>query len=237
MHLQAVREPEPLHREREHPVHRPLQLLSGLAARQRHPLGPGPAVAQVEVLLQHDLVQPPLPGAVGALLVDVSEQAEAGLVVEEVGRDQLGPALQGDVEGVGIPEGLGITREDELLLVLAQLLEDVVRDVGVRQLVLDDRDPGHEGVDARGPLGGQVVGGGGDQLGVAGHDERVLQLLQVLGGHLRGRFDELAPAQELVEDRVSGCHAHLLVDPSFCQHSPRSCHSLQEIGSAAQPAA
>ena len=73
--------------------------------------------------------------------MDVSEQAEAGLVVEEVGSDQLGPALQGDVEGVGVAEGLGVTREDQLLLVLAQLLEDVVRDVGVRELVLDDAMP------------------------------------------------------------------------------------------------
>jgi len=100
---------------------------------------------------------------------------------------------------VGVAEALGVAAEDELLLVLAELLEDVVGDVGVRELVLDDRDARHEGVDAGRALGGEVVGGGGDELGVAGHDEGVLELPEVLGGHLAGGLDELARLDHLVE--------------------------------------
>ncbi len=128
----------------------------------------------MEVLLGHHLVQASFPGPVRAFVVDVAEEAEAGLVVHAVGDDELGPAVEWDVEGVGVTEALGIAAEDQLLLVLAELLEDVIRDVGVRQLVLDDRDPGHEGVDRRSPLGGEVVRGGRDELGVARHDESVL---------------------------------------------------------------
>ena len=94
--------------------------------------------------------------------MDVTEEAETGLVVETVGHNELRPAVEGDVEGVGIAEALRVAAEDELLLVLAEVFEDVVRDVGVGELVLDDRDAGHEGVDARCPLGREVVGGGGD---------------------------------------------------------------------------
>jgi hypothetical protein len=85
------------------------------------------------------------------------------------------------------------------VLVFAELLEDVIRDVGVSQLVLDDGDAGHEGVDGRGPLGCQVVGRGGDQLGVAGHDERVLELPEVLLGHLVAGLDQLPRLDHLVE--------------------------------------
>src|ERR687888_346893 len=98
--LARVRQAEPLDREWEHPVDRGLQLVARLAARLRHAASPGAAVPEVEVLLEHHLVEAPLPGAVGAVPVDVAEEAEPGLVVEEVGDDQLGPALQGDVERV-----------------------------------------------------------------------------------------------------------------------------------------
>src|SRR5215471_1663800 len=68
--LDAVGQAEPLDGQREHPVDRPLELVLRGAAGLRHPLGPGAAVAEVEVLLQHHLVEAALPGAVGALLVD-----------------------------------------------------------------------------------------------------------------------------------------------------------------------
>src|SRR5438067_585865 len=130
---------------REHPVDGALQFVLGRAADRADPLHPGAAVAEVEVLLEHHLVEAALPGTVGAFVVDVAEEAEAGLVVEAVGDHELGPALERDVEGVGVAEALGVAAEDELLLVLAELLEDVVGDVGVGELVLDDRDARHEG--------------------------------------------------------------------------------------------
>src|SRR5207247_6784185 len=114
----------------------------GRPAGRAYALHPGAAVAEVEVLLEHDFVEAALPGAVRALVVDVAEEAEAGLVVEAVGDHELGPALERDVEGVGVAEALGVAAEDELLLVLAQLLEDVVGDVGMTELGLDGRDAG-----------------------------------------------------------------------------------------------
>ena len=131
--------------------------------------------------------------------MDIAEQAEAGLVVEAVRDHELGPGVQGHVEGVGVAKALRVAAEDQLFLVLAELLEDVVRDVRVRELILDDRDPGHERVDRRGALGGEIVGRSGDQLGVAGHDQGVLELAQVLRRHLRGRLDELARLDHLLE--------------------------------------
>ena len=108
--------------------------------------------------------------------MDVPQQAEAGLVVHRVGDHQLGPALQWDVKRIGIAKGLRIPFEDQCLLAFAQLLEDVVGDVRVGQLILDDGDPGHEGVDAGRLARRQVVGRRRDQLGVAGDDQRVLEL-------------------------------------------------------------
>src|SRR5262252_3777635 len=62
--LDAVGQPEPLNREREHPVDRLLQLVAGHTAGLRHAPGPGSSVSEVEVLFQHHLVQSALPGAV-----------------------------------------------------------------------------------------------------------------------------------------------------------------------------
>src|SRR5438445_1321961 len=186
MHLLVVGEPKPLHAQREHPVDRALQLVLRRATRSADPLHPGAAVAEVEVFLEHHLVQTPLPRAVRALVVDVAEEAEAGLVVEAVRDHELGPAVEGHVERVRIAEALRIAAEDELLLVLAELLEDVVRDVSVRELVLDDRDAGHEGVDAWRALGGEVVGGGGDELGVAGNYNSGIDVFPRFGGSYTG---------------------------------------------------
>ena len=118
--------------------------------------------------------------------MNVAQQAEARLVVHAVGDHELGPAVERDVEGIRIAKALRIAAEDELLLVLAELFEDVIRDMGVSQLVLDDGDAGHERVDGGRPLRGEVIGGRRDQLGVTGNDEGVLELAQVLGGHLAG---------------------------------------------------
>ena len=77
----------------------------------------------------------------------------------------------------------------------------------MRQLVLDDRDAGHEGVDAGRALGGQVVGRGRDQLGVTADREGVFELLQVLRGHLRRGLYEVALGEEGVEPNlVRGRH-------------------------------
>jgi hypothetical protein len=79
--------------------------------------------------------------------------------------------------------------------------------MGVSELVLDDRDPGHEGIDARCSLGGQVVGGRRDQFGVATDGQGVLQLFQVGGRHLRRGLDEVTLLEEAVEaNLVRGGH-------------------------------
>src|ERR1700687_2953663 len=145
MHLHVVGEAEPFDAEREHPVDRALQLLFRRAARGADALHPCASVAKVEVLLGHDLVEAALPRSIGALVVDVAKEAEAGLVVHAVGDHPLGAAVDRDTEAVRVAEALGVAAENQLLLVLAEVLEDVVRDVSVGELVLDDRDPGHEG--------------------------------------------------------------------------------------------
>src|SRR5665213_3352217 len=75
----------------------------------------------------------------------------------------------------------------------------------VRQLVLDDRDPGHERVDGRRALGGEVVGRGRDEPRVPGNAQPVLELAEVLRGHLVGGLDELPGLDHLVELGGS-CH-------------------------------
>ena len=136
--------------------------------------------------------------------MDVAEQAESRLVVERVRDRQLGPRLERNIERVRVAERLRVPLEDQRLLVVAELLQDVVCDVRVGKLVLDDRDAGHEGVDAGSALGGHVIGRSRDQLSVAGDDERVLQLFQILGGHLRSGLDEIAFLQQVVEAHLVG---------------------------------
>src|SRR5256886_6678610 len=203
MHLLRVRQAEPLDDEREHPVDRALQLVFGRAARRADALNQGATVPEVEVLLQHHLVESALPRPVGALVMDIAEEAEARLVIEAVGDDELGPAVERNVERVGVAEAFGVAAEDELLLVLAELFEDVVRDARAAQLILDDRDTGHESVDRGGALRGQVVGGGGDELGIARDNQGVLELAEVLGSHLAGRLDQLARLDGLFEFGLS----------------------------------
>src|SRR5438132_2608253 len=119
VHLLGVRQTEPLDAQREHPVDRALQLVLRGTTRGAEALHPGAAVAKVKVLLEHHLVQAALPWAVRALVVDGAQKAEAGLVVEAVGDDELGPGVERDVEGVGVAEGLRVAAEDQLRLVLA----------------------------------------------------------------------------------------------------------------------
>src|SRR5713226_9950508 len=80
--------------------------------------------------------------------------------------------------------------------------------MGVGQLVLDDGDAGHEGIDAGRLADGQVVSGRRDELRISRDDQRVLELLDVFGGQLRDRLDQLAALQEPVESRrVGGLHS------------------------------
>ena len=129
--LEVVGKPKPLDSQRKHPVDRALQLVFGGAPGLADPLRPVAAVAEMEVLLRHDFHQPTFPGAIRALLVDVTQEAESGLIVHRVGDDQLGPALQWHVERIRIAEGLRIPLEDQGLLAFPQLFEDVEGDMGM----------------------------------------------------------------------------------------------------------
>src|SRR5690606_40207699 len=98
------------------------------------------AVAQVERLLEVHLDERALQRTVAGVAVDVREQRDAGAVEETIRGDQLRPALERLVEAVRVLELVGLAAVDEVLLVQAHVLENAVRDVRVRELVLDDRD-------------------------------------------------------------------------------------------------
>jgi hypothetical protein len=80
--------------------------------------------------------------------------------VEGVGEHQLVPGAKGDVEGVWVLEGPWVAFLDQLVHVDAQIPEQPVADVGVRRLVLDDRDDGAEVVERMCVLRGTQVGAG-----------------------------------------------------------------------------
>ena len=69
-------------------------------------------------------------------------------------------------------------------------------DVSMRQLVLNDRDPSHKGVDAGRLLRREIVGRSRDQFRIARDDQRVLELAEIIRRHLRGRLDELSSLEQ-----------------------------------------
>ena len=148
----------------------------------------------MEVLLAVDLGQRPLPGAVGGVPEDVAQQHETGAVVETVGYHQLGPTLQGHVEGVRMLEVPGVTLVDEGIGVDAEVAQHAIGDVRVAQLVLDDAQRGdivvHAG-QARRVAHGVEVGRPTDELGIGRDDERAREPRNV------GRRGLLRPLQQL----------------------------------------
>jgi hypothetical protein len=206
--LHVVGQAEPLDGHREHPVHGPLQLLPRLAARRRQPLHPDLAVAQVERLLQVHLHERALQRAVAGVAVHVAEQRDAGAVEEAVRRDELRPALERLVEAVRVLELVGLAAVDELLLVEAHVLQDAVRDVRVRELVLDDGHGGDHGVGRRRVLRRHPVGRRAHQLGVRLDEELHDERLAVALRHLVRRLEDVALV-DLLLDLVFGEAAHV----------------------------
>ena len=129
--------------------------------------------------------------------VDVGEQHEAGLVVERVGHHQLVPGVERHVEGVRVLERLRVALVDQLVHAHAEVAEQPVADVGMGELVLDDRDGRAEVVERRRVGGGAQVGRRAHELGVGGDREDPPDALQVLGRHVLEALDELARRQVL----------------------------------------
>src|SRR5215216_4087777 len=146
--LLSVRQAEPLQRQREHPVDRPLELLLLLRVpgERFHPLL---SVPEVEVLLAVHLDESPLPRTIRTVLVDVTEQNEPGPVVEPVSDDELREALERYVEGIGVLELPRLALVNKLLRVRPQIRERAVGDVRVPDLVLQYLYDGGVVVDAR----------------------------------------------------------------------------------------
>ena len=206
--LAVVGQAEPLEREDEHPVQRRLEpRLLGRVGREL--LDPRAPVAQVEGLLLVDLGERALPGPERARPVHVGEQDEPGLVVERVGEHELAPGVERDVEGVRVLERGGIALVDQPVHVDAEIAEQPVADVGVRELVLDDRDRRAVVVQRRRVLGRPEVGRRADELGVGRHGEDAADPAQVLGGHVLQALDELA-LREVLADLVLGPGRELL---------------------------
>ena len=143
------------------------------------------------------------------VLVDVGEQHEAGLVVERVGQHQLVPGVQRHVEGVRVLELARLALVDQRLHVDAEVAQQAVADVRVRELVLDDRDRRAEVVQRGRVRGRAQVRGGGDELGVRGDGEDPADALQVLRGHVLQALDQL-PGGEVLPDLVLAARGEVL---------------------------
>jgi len=138
-----------------------------------------------------------------------SESSTNPAVVERVGQHELVPRVERDIERVGIFERLRLSLVDQRRHVDAEVAEQPIADVGVGELVLDDRHRRAVVVERRGVLGGAEVCRSADQLGVGGDGEDAPDPAQVLGGHVRQALHELAGGETL-SDLVLGPRSELL---------------------------
>src|SRR5829696_6940626 len=219
--LLSVRQAEPLERQREHPVDRPLELLLLLRVpgERFHPLL---SVTEVEVLLAVHLDESPLPRTIRTVLVDVTEQNEPGPVVEPVRDDELREALERYVEGIGVLELPRLALVDELLRVHPQIPEHAVGDVRVPELVLHYPHDGDVVVDARErrEVFRRVhVCRSTYQLRVGGDDKSPLQTLDVPLRRLRRVLDE-PPALDAIQEYLFSYRRHaFLLCLTWLQHN------------------
>ena len=100
-------------------------------------------------------------------------------------------------------KAFGLALVDQRRHVDAEIAQQAVADVGVRELVLDDRDRGAEVVQRGRVRGRAQVRGRGDQLGVGGHGEDAADPLQVFRRHVLQPLDQLAGG-EMRADLVLG---------------------------------
>src|SRR5438270_951022 len=101
MSLQVVGKAEPFVRQQKHPVNGGLKLVAALRALCDL-LHPVLAVAEVKRLLFVDFDQRSLPGTERRGAEYIAQKAEAGAVVEGVGHHKFDPAVERNVEGIGV---------------------------------------------------------------------------------------------------------------------------------------
>ncbi len=163
---------------------------------------------EVEALLAIHLDECALPRRVARVLEDVAQEHEAGAVVEPVRDHHLRPRLERDVERVRVAEVGGVALVDQGVGVDPEVSQHAVGDVRVAELVLDDPDHGHEGLESRRVRGGLEVCRGADQLRVAGHDQRPCEPLHVVLARVLRPFDQLSSGEPF-EDGLVVHHASL----------------------------
>ena len=91
-----------------------------------------------------------LPRAKGGAGIDIAEQDIARAVIEGVGDDQLVPAIERHIEGVGVLPLDRLAPIDQLFGIDAEVAQQAIGDVSVAQLILNDGDGRAEGVDVGG---------------------------------------------------------------------------------------
>ena len=96
-------------------------------------------------------------------------------------------------------ELVGLATVHEVLLGLAEILEETIRDIGVSQLVLDDGVRAHLGIRGRSVPSGHPVGRSAHELRVRLHRELHHERLAVPIGHLVHGLDDVAPLDLLLE--------------------------------------
>src|SRR5258707_299690 len=94
----------------------------------------------MESFLFIHLHQRALPGTKSSALKHIAEQHIARAIIERVRDDQLSPALQGYIEGIGIFKLAGFALKNQLLSINAEVAQQAVRNMSVPQLILNNRE-------------------------------------------------------------------------------------------------
>src|SRR5437870_386307 len=94
-----------------------------------------------------DLDQRTLPGSKGRALENIAQQCVASAVIESVGNDQLDPAIQRHIKGVGIFELMRVALKDKFFGIHPQITQQSVSNMRVAQLILNDRDGGAKSIE------------------------------------------------------------------------------------------